>query len=519
MPPGVMYKRVMSRSFLRATIPVVVALSPSMGPSLAGADGLVCDSCASCTEKLAASKAHVVLANDVAQTGQGACVVVRGDGAQLDGFEHLIKASPGGTAVRVEAANVLVKNLHVTGGATGVEIASAARTTVFHVWIAGTEVGLSVQAGDAVRVTRSVIAATGVGISFRAQQDGTCAGGGSLKSPGAVVTDTRVQGAKVGIAACEAYPVLARDEVVDNGIGVLLGAPAAGGGGDPKLAGPFDPCVCAPQLDGMKPGTTLLYSSGCGGCQVHEAWLPELRKNKADILLRETGRGKSESMAKFDAFMDRCAPEVTDVVGVPGCVPNYTCLANGVTFKTRQGDKSMTFEAQLNSADDVAAYAKECEEEARRRFRAGKSCVAHALASNVVCHNRELDVRALPGGPRLDGIDDSCDKTEGFADSGAKACSKTCPASLPARSEPAARATRDVTGAASPAGGGGVAAAASAVAVPSSQAPGRPASGAAEEPAGGKAPSMGAGWKGWLVGVAGVGLAAAALRMLLRSSK
>lgn len=482
-----------------------VLLSATASPA-ALAQEQACDSCESCTRSLAGAGARVTLAKDITQTGEGACVVVGGAGAHFDGLEHTVMVKPEGTAIRVTGADVLVKNTHVEGGAVGVELASSQRTTLFHAWIGGTVVGVSVKGAEEARITRSVISASGVGISFGADAQGRCADGATNQSEGAVVTDTRVQGASVGIAACEAYPVLARDQVVGNEVGIVLGAPGPGSGEGPKASGPYDSCACAPSLPGVSPGTTLLFSSGCGGCKVHEAWVPELTKQRHDILVRATGPGKVEEIAKFDAYMDRCAPEVTDALGIPGCVPNYTCVANGVTLKTRRGDANLTFETQISSSEEAAAYAKACQEAASRRFRAGPDCVAHALAGNVVCGNREMDIRAVAGKKRLDGLDDQCDKAEGFADTGKPGCAKPCTAVAPLPEAPPARAARP----ASPPSGVAASASAATAAPPSAEARGNAAStdGASNDRS-----------RGWLVGLGGVVLAGAALAWMLRGGR
>ena len=498
----------MARSALLTPKLMPLALAAMLCTSQARADEQACDSCESCSQKLATPGAKVTIGTDLAHAGSDACIVIRGAGARLDALEHSVKLGAAGTAVRVEGADVLVSNLHVRGGTTAVEVASAERTTLFHLWIADTSTGVRVVSSDEVRITRSVIGATSVGISFGASADGACGERTELTSPGAVVTDTRVEGAKVGIASCEAYPVLARNVVVNNGVGVVLGAPATRSGSAPKDKGAFDPCACAATLEGVSAGTTLLYSSGCGGCQVHEGWLPDLRKQKHDIVVREVGPGKAEAGAKFDAFIDRCAPEVTDAIGIPGCVPNYTCLANGVTFKIRRGDTSLTNETQLASSDDVAAYASACKAAASKAYRGGADCVAHALVGNVMCKNREQDVRAMAGGVKLDGIDDTCDRAEGYSDKGATGCAKPCGPTMPALAEPPPRASRETPGAAPLASGAPTVPSAA----PSASVSGAQGKDASESPKKDR-------WTGWLVGIGGVALAAAALRMMLRSSK
>jgi hypothetical protein len=475
---------------------------------VARADDMTCDSCESCTSKLATPGARVALGKSIQQEHADACIVIRGQGAQLDGLEHAVKLGAGATAVRVEAAGVLVKNLHVGGGAVGIDVASAGQTTVFHAWIADSSVGIRVTAAHEVRITRSVVRASRVGISFGANEDGTCSSGLTVSSPGAVVAGTRVEGAQVGIAACDAYPVLARNEVAGNRVGVLLAGPRAGAGAAAGSQGPYDPCACAPLIDGVKPGTTLLFSSGCGGCQVHEGWLPELRKSKHDIVVRETGPAKGDAMARFDAFMDRCAPEVTDAIGIPGCVPNYTCLANGVTFKTRRGDSDLVFETQISTPEEAAAYAKACRDAAQRYYGSGKSCVSHALMANVMCGNMEADIRAMQGSA-LDGIDDACDRADGFGDTGAKGCAKPCPPTVPPAAEPPPRADREASGAA-PQPMASAALAPDAASTAGASTPVAPR---------GAARSAGRPWDAWLVGLAGVALVGISVGLLFKRGK
>ena len=482
--------------------PVVVA-------SPASADNTVCDSCASCTEKLAIPNARVLLGNNVTYPANEACIVIRGSGAQFDGLEHEIRSSAGGAAVRVEAPDVLVKNLHTEEGAVGVDVYSAPRFTLFHAWIQGAATGVRVAASAGVRITRSVVSGKACGISFGAS-DGTCRNGLAVQSPGAVIANTRVQGSDVGIAACDTVPTLVRNEVVNNGVGILFGAPSPGSASEPGQSRAFDACLCAPPLAGVKPGTTLLFSSGCGGCQVHEGWLPELRKQHHDIVVREAGVGNADAMARFDAFMDRCAPEVTDVIGIPGCVPNYTCLANGTTFKTRRGDREINQEAGVSSPEDVAKFAIACNDAAEASTRGGTDCVKVAMRDNVLCLNRDLDVRSFTGPTKLDGQGNACTRTEGFSDGGSKGCDRPCPADLPARPMPSARASREPSGSTAPVQP-------SASAASSSVPPATPT--ASTEPATAKSPEAPPGLTRWIVGLGGVALASIVLGMMVRGSR
>jgi hypothetical protein len=183
-------------------------------------------------------------------------------------------------------------------------------------------------------------------------------------------------------------------------------------------------------------GTTLLFSSGCGGCQVHEGWLPQVRASGHDVRLRETGAEHAAQTARFDAFMARCAPEVIDAVGVPGCVPNYACVADGRVFKVRSGENSVAHEVELNSAEDVGRFASQCAQDASRFYRArGGACVRFQLRGNTVCGNRAADVRAAAGARRFGGgANDACGTAENWGEEGGASpdagCARPCPASL-----------------------------------------------------------------------------------------
>lgn len=420
---------------------VALGLGALLAAPRARAGEAVCDSCAACSAALAVPRVRVVLGKDVEAAGEAACVVVRGAGAQLDGLEHTIRAAAGGVAVRVEAAGALVKNLHVEGGAEGIDVAGAPGATLFHDWIDGPSVGVRVARADGLRIERSFVRAKALGVSFGANDDGACPPGARVESPGAVVTRTRIEGAAIGLAACDALPVLSRDEIVRNEIGVVLGAPSPGAGAEERWRAPFDPCACAPELDRVRAGTTLLWSSGCGGCQVHEGWLPELREQKHDVRARETGASAAAASERFDAYSDRCAPALTDVLGIPGCVPNYACVASGAVWKTRRGDRLLDSDGTLASPEDVARFAEACEAAAAIAYRPNGACVRAALVSNVICDSRRLDVRAAPGSP-LAGMNDACGRAEGFHDVGAAACAKPCPAELALAARPDPRAER-----------------------------------------------------------------------------
>ena len=85
----------------------------------------VCSTCEDCTQALAAANADVRLGGDLPLRGAGPCITVRGENARLDGARHVVLAQPaGGVGVRVEGAGANVRNLRVTGAATGVAVAA-----------------------------------------------------------------------------------------------------------------------------------------------------------------------------------------------------------------------------------------------------------------------------------------------------------------------------------------------------------------------------------------------------------
>ena len=403
-----------------------------------------CSSCESCTAALARTDAHVEVSEDIVHEGDGPCIVIKGQGAQLDGLERDLRAL-GGKApvgVRVEANGVLVKNLHIEGPDVGVVVDKAKEVTLFHNTIGAVAAGVQANGTDGLRITRSIIRKSKVGVSFGAAADGTCPRGAKMANPGAVVTGTHIEETQVGVAACDAMPVLKNNVIVRNATGVRLEAPAPGDGGD-GAAGPFDPCVCKPDLPGAKSGTALFFSSGCHGCQVHEAWLPDLKAQGHDVLVRATGPENAQASAEFDALMDRCAPQVTDAIGIPGCVPNYVCLSNDVTFKVRKGENALDHETQLNSQAEVAKFEEACQAAAKRNYGASPGCVAHALHDNVVCANTKVDIAGAKGLERWAGIDNACAKVEGYADSDSQGCTKACPETLPDAVVPEARVRED----------------------------------------------------------------------------
>lgn len=385
-----------------------------------------CSSCESCTAALATTGARAELSDDIVHEGGGPCVVIKGQDARLDGLERDIRSVGGKSpvAVRVEASGVLVKNVQVAGADVGIEVAGAKQVTLFHNTVEAEVAGIRAVGTEGLRVTRSIVSKGKVGIAFGADDSGACPAGATLDNRGAVVTGTHIQGAQVGIAACDALPVLKNNVITGGSVGVRLSSPTASGSGD-GAAGPWDPCVCKPALPGARAGTALFYSSGCHGCQVHEAWLPELKAAGHDVLIRPTGQENAQGGAEWDVFMDRCAPQVTDAIGIPGCVPNYVCLANDLTNKMRKGETELVREVDVGTKDQLIAYEQQCQAAAKRSYGA-EGCVAHQLHDNVICGNK-TDVVGAKGLERWAGIANACGTVDGYKDADSAGCSKPCP--------------------------------------------------------------------------------------------
>ncbi len=402
----------------RAVVVVAVLLCAS---TAWGQFAPACDSCGSCTDRLATDHARAELTADLDAAGVSPCIVLRGDQAELNGRGHILRA--GDLGVRVEGRGAQVRNLQVAGAHTAFVIASPSGATLYHVTAAARDTGIAVMASADARIVRAEVHGGHVGVGFGQTLEGRCAPGLTMQSPGAAVLRTRVTGAEIGIASCDALAVMVGNRVTDNGVGIVLGSPAAGVRG-PGAEVPYDHCVCAPMLDGVHAGTTLLWSSGCGGCEVHEAWLPGLRAHGADIRLRETGGGTADAQRRYDDYTRHCAPEITDVVGIPGSVPNYGCMADGQSFKVRINDTNWIPEATIVDASDVARFAATCASAAARRY-GGRTCVREMLWDNTVCGNHSADIRAMEGAERWSG-DDACDTVEGWREGGGQGCTRRC---------------------------------------------------------------------------------------------
>lgn len=424
----------------RGAVAALVAFALST-VSASGYAQIPCSSCEQCTAALASANANVQLGGDLRVEGAGPCITVAGEHARLDGGEHLVRAANGATAIRVTGASALVRNVHVTGGEVGIEVVGARGVTLFHDTFETRGTAVRVSSSSDLRVVRARVTGGRVGVSFGADNRGACQGPMNVQSPGAVLIQSTITGADVGVAACDALPVLTGNTVTRNGVGVLLGDPSArpGPGGD----APFDSCTCAPTLSGVRAGTLLMFTSGCGGCLVHEGWLPDLRRRRADIRLRETGATARDAQDTFDRFAEHCIPAVIDALGIPGCVPNYGCMSTGQSAKTRGVANALQVERPLDSPDAVAAFATECTRAAQGRFVRGARCVTRGLEGNTVCRNRTVDIRATGNARRIGGGANHCDRVENWSDGSATGCAASCSDT----STPVASAPPDTTAA------------------------------------------------------------------------
>lgn len=401
---------------------LVVALCLS-APS-AFAQSLQCHTCADCTQLLAAPDARVELTADLTFSGNEPCLDVRGANARFNGLHHTIRAQPAAVvAVRVSAAGANLRNLQLAGADTGLLLQGARDVTAYDITVDAAVRGVGVERSANVRLERVHTRGGHAGVSFGARDDGRCDEGRPMASPGAVLLRSTVEGADVGVAACDARPVLSGNTIVRNGVGVWLAAPTAIAG--PGGASPWDACACAPGLDGVHGGTVTLYSSGCGGCQVHEGWMPSLHRRGADIVVRESGNGTEEAQQRFDRFGWRCMPGVMDSLGIPGCVPNYGCAATGAFAKRRDTDGSLSIDVPLHSEEDVLHFAQTCAA-AGSRYARGARCVPRAVADNTVCDNRDVDLRATGDAARAGGADNRCGRVDGWRDGSSPGCASPC---------------------------------------------------------------------------------------------
>ncbi len=403
----------------------------SVGPvsEVQAARGTPCNSCEECSQALALPMSRVYLVGDLVAEGDGPCLVIRGIGAQFDGMERDLRPVSGKNTVGVivESPNVLVKNLHIIGTDTGVRVSQANHTTLYNLWVEAKQVGVDFERCTGPRLTRSAIKGGKVGVDIGSRGDGECSPTDATQQSvfGAVISGTDIREAEVGVAACSGIPVLHGNVITNNNTGVQLAHPASSAPNQ-KAQGPYDTCACAPTLPGATPGSTLFYSSGCHGCKVHEEWLPELRKNGNDIILRASGPGTQDESKVFDGHIDRCAPQISDVIGLSGCVPNYACISNDASFKVRAPGDSLAYESEIQSAESLEVFAKSCQSMAAARFKKGDDCVKHQLSSNDICGNKTTDIVAASTLSKWPGIQNACGSAKGFNDKGSSGCSREC---------------------------------------------------------------------------------------------
>jgi hypothetical protein len=425
---------------MRALLPALGALCLTLWSPSAWSQ-VVCTTCEGCTNALATADAVVELGRDIAWSGEGACVTIRGTNTVFEGLEHAIRSRSAGRGegVRVLANGANVLNVHVLDTQDGVVVDGAERVTLFHDSLQVRGVGVRASRARGLRVTRGLILGGSVGISFGALTNNACAADAAVTSPEAVVQRTTIDGAGVGVAACEALPVLVENTIRRGGVGVLLGAPRAGTGAHADA--PWDPCVCGAEFPGVRATSTLFYTSGCSSCQVHEAWMPDLQRASVDIVSRDSNNNHTEEQRRFDRYATRCATDLMDVLGIPGCVPNYACAATGRATKTRVGDRELNQAVTISSPEQLRAFADECRQAGAQGFSSDARCVRAALQRNEICNNRQGDIRAPGAGGRFGGVGNTCARAEGFHDgAAATGCERACPPSLsPTPSMPAAR--------------------------------------------------------------------------------
>jgi hypothetical protein len=419
--------KIMSNKEALTALLILLGTLAIFSPNALAQRAFPCSTCDGCTAALAAPDAKVVLSGDVVHPGEGPCIVIQGERAQLDGAEHDIRPTnaTGTIGIQVEANDVLVKNIHVMGAETGILVKNTRRTTLFHAWIQSAKKGVSILQSPGFRITRSVLLDSQFGISFGPlSEDGTCPTSSTLQSPGAVINKVHVEESQRGIVACDAIPVIKNSTLIRNKVGISLGHPKG------KNVFPTDPCACSPDLEGVTASTVLFFSSGCHSCQTHESWMPELKSQGHDFLMRQTGPGNGAKTLIYDLFIDRCLPQLTDAVGIPGCVPNYGCLTNDASNKVRNGKKNLTFETQITSAESLADLHTACASIATRSYGKGKDCVRHQLQDNVVCMNREMDIQATESLSKWGGINNACETTQGYKGEEGASCSQPCPANI-----------------------------------------------------------------------------------------
>jgi hypothetical protein len=465
-------------------------------PSVARAQqaGVACDTCESCTAALASAGAFVELGGDVDGSRAAVCVRVAGRGATLDGHRHTVRGAAVG--VEVAADDVVVRNVQTQEGGVGFRVTGARTVTLLNAVANDARVGVRVESSQHVRVVRAALSRNRVGISMGADDAGSCPAPAALASPGVVVARSRIEGGSVGVAACDAMPVLTGNTVTGNQRGVVLGEVRAAGTG--ARGGPWDECSCAAPPAGVAPGTLVLYSSGCGGCTVHESWLPEVRGRGAVVRARPGGSDGGVEQPRFDAYVRHCAPEVVDALGIPGCVPNYACPASAEVWKRREGARELVTDRGVGSPDEVVAFSEACRAAGRQGYARGARCVAAALRGNTLCGNRASDLDVAGAFARWGSAGDRCGAVSG---AGAR-CEQGCAGAADAAGPFVGASASSVT-AAEP----GATAAALPVALPVAPAAAADAGPADSRPPPPLAPAVPG---GWVVGGVLAALAAAA---------
>ncbi len=380
-----------------------------------------CSSCESCTTALAAAGATVELGADIDASSATTCIRIAGRGATFDGHRRTLRGAAVG--VEVAADDVLVRNVSVQEGGVGFRVTHARGATLFADVVNDARVGVRVEASSNLRVVRASLSRNRVGVSMGADEAGRCAAPSGIASAGVVIVRSEIAGGGVGVAACDAMPVLIGNTVSGNDQGVLLGDVRATGAG--AQGGPWDDCSCTPPPAGVAAGTLMLYSSGCGGCLVHESWLAEERGHGAVIEVRPSGAEGTPAQARFDAYMRHCGPEVMGALGIPGCVPNYACPATGEVWKRREGERELAVDRPLNSQAQVVSFSQDCRAAARVGYARGARCVTAALRSNTLCGNRQVDL-AAPGGLARWGLSGDHCGTVQQPDGGVARCDHTC---------------------------------------------------------------------------------------------
>ena len=382
--------------------------------------GGTCDSCATCTAALARANAFAELRGDIDGSQATVCVRITGSGATFDGHRHTVRGAAVG--VEVAAENVVVRNVQAQEGGVGFRVAGGHTVTLLNAVVRDARVGVRIEGSQNVRLVRALLTRNRVGVSMGADDAGQCARPMPLASAGVVVVRSRVEGGGVGVAACDAMPVLMGNTVTGNEQGVLLGEVRAQGTG--ARGGPWDECSCASAPAGAPPGTLLLYSSGCGGCTVHESWLPQERSRGAVIRARAGGADGGVEQARFDAYIRHCGAEVIDALGVPGCVPNYACPASGEVWKRREGDRELAIDRTVGSPADVVTFSEACRAAGRQGYGRAGRCVTAALRSNTMCGNRRGDLTVAGPLGRWGSANDRCGGATD--DRGAGPCAQTC---------------------------------------------------------------------------------------------